>query len=103
MAEFGTALADIETLSEAISAAAEARAWDDVIALDEARYALLAALPASVLQSGDEAVKRVLEQALAVTRAVLADAREQQSREADSLRHVQRGHRGARAYLNAGG
>lgn len=97
------ALAEIEVLSQALAAAAEAGEWREVLNLDEARYRLLAELPASCFGGGDAEVERVLAQALTVTRTVLDAAREQQVREAGSLRELHRGHRGARAYLSSGG
>ncbi len=102
-AEPAAALDEIERLSAALASAAQAGAWTDVLSLEEARFALLAALPASCFDSADVRIKRVLEQALDVTRTVLDEAREQQSREAGSLRDLHRGHRGARAYLDNGG
>jgi hypothetical protein len=98
----GAALEEIERLSAALAAAARAGAWAEVLSLEEARFALLAALPANCFDSADDHVKRVLELALAVTRTVLDEAREQQSREAGSLRELHRGQRGARAYLSSG-
>jgi len=103
LADVCASLAEIEVLSEALAAAAAAQAWDEVLALDEARYALLAELPPNCFESGDAYVKAVLEQALAVTRAVLDEARDLQAKQAGTLRELHRGHRGARAYLNAGG
>ncbi len=103
MADPRASLAEIEALSGALAIAAAAQAWDEVLALDEARYTLLAELPPNCFESGDVYVKAVLEEALAVTRAVLDEARGLQAKEAGSLRELHRGHRGARAYLNAGG
>ncbi|MGE3774227.1 MAG: hypothetical protein AB7I32_14980 [Gammaproteobacteria bacterium] len=102
-ADSRAALAQIEALSKALAAAAQAGEWREVLSLDETRYRLLAELPANCFDSDDAYVKSVLEQALAVTRTVLDEARVQQTREAGSLRELHRGHRGARAYLSSGG
>ena len=100
--EVHAGLAEIDALNAALAAAAAAGEWHEVLVLDEARYTALAALPAVCFESGEPAVRRLLEQSLAVTRAVLDRAGDAQSREAGSLRELQRGHRGARAYLSTG-
>lgn len=86
------------------SAMAEAGAVDDWARVDEyevGRYALLAALPPSLLASGEPALKAVLEQALEVTNTLLARARAAQEQQAGSWRELQRAQRGAQAYLAA--
>ncbi|MCC7122234.1 MAG: flagellar protein FliT [Gammaproteobacteria bacterium] len=97
------ALTDIDTLSGALAAAAGAGEWSEVLRLDDARVQILASLPASCFDEADPEIQTVLEHALAVTRAVLDEARHQQASNADSLRDLHRGQRGARAYLNSGG
>lgn len=93
----------ISTLSAAMAEAGAAGEWERVEALEDTRYALLAALPSSQLASGDPAVKTVLEQALEVTNTLLAQARAAQGQQAGTLRDLHRGQRGAHAYLAAEG
>jgi|LNFM01.1.fsa_nt_gb hypothetical protein len=96
-------LNQIADLTCAMAQAGAAGDWERVEAFEEARYALLSALPPSRLASGDPAVKSVLEQALDVTNTLLTQARAAQGQQAGSLRELHRGQRGAQAYLAAEG
>jgi Flagellar protein FliT len=94
-------LALIEALGAAMLAAAEASDWDEVARLDDERHALLTSLDMQhFLEVGDEA-RRVLEQALEITQRLLKLSRDLRAEHITELTAVQRGQRGARAYLSS--
>jgi hypothetical protein len=97
------ALAQIPVLGEAMLLAAQNADWAEVQRLDDERYALLATLDLDTLMSGGEASRTVLEEALRVTETLLKLAREVRAEHLDELGAVQRGQRGARAYLSSEG
>lgn len=93
-------LALIEALGAAMLVAADAGDWDEVARLDDERHGLLSSLDMQhFLDSGDEA-RRVLEQALEITQRLLKLARDLRAEHVNELAAVQRGQRGARAYLS---
>ena len=97
------ALVQIPVLGEAMLLAAQNADWEEVQRLDDERYALLATLDLDTLMSGGEAARTVLEEALLITETLLKRAREVRAGHLDELGAVQRGQRGARAYLSSEG
>ena len=94
-------LARIEALGAAMLAAADAAEWDEVTRLDDERHARLTSLDMQdFLNVGDEA-RRVLEDALDITHRLLKLARDARAAHLDELTALQRGQRGARAYLSS--
>jgi hypothetical protein len=97
------ALAHIPVLGEAMLLAAQNADWEEVQRLDDERYALLATLDLDTLMKGGETARTVLEEALQITEILLKLAREARADHSDELGAVQRGQRGARAYLSSEG
>ena len=97
------ALAQIPVLGEAMLLAAQNADWEEVQRLDDERYALLATLDLDTLVKGGETARTVLEEALQITEILLKLAREVRADQSDELGAVQRGQRGARAYLSSEG
>ena len=91
----------IRTLGEQMLAAADVDDWSQVLSLDEARHALLAALPPAAFVRIESAARPVLEGALAVTEILLRRAREALAAHVGELTAMQRGQRGVAAYLDA--
>lgn len=97
------ALAQIPVLGAAMLVAAQNADWEEVQRLDDERYALLATLDLNALLNGGQAARTVLEEALQITENLLKLAREVRAEHLDELGAVQRGQRGARAYLSSEG
>ncbi len=88
----------IRSMTDAMLAAAEHGRWTEVQRIDDARSALLRAVPAAAFGTGDPAVRALLRDALAATRAIerrVAAARDELARE---LRVLNRRQNAAAAY-----
>ena len=95
------ALATITELGDSMLAAASNADWDEVLRLDTERQTLLATLVTEALAEVEVEARRVLEQALEITHQLLRIAREARASEAQALLDMQRGQRGAKAYLDS--
>ncbi|MSQ67328.1 MAG: hypothetical protein EXR83_03915 [Gammaproteobacteria bacterium] len=93
-------LVRIRTLGEQMLAAAAVDDWSQVLSLDDERHALLAALPPAAFARRESAARPVLEGALEVTEILLRRARDAQAAQVGELAAMQRGQRGAAAYLD---
>ena len=82
-------------------AAASAADWDEVLRLDTERQALLSTLVTEALAEVHQEARQTLEQALDVTHQLLRIAREARASQAQALLDMQRGQRGAKAYLDS--
>lgn len=91
-------LTSISALNRALEQAAAEGDWPRVSALDEERTRLLVALPVS----DEPALRAVVEDALGVTKALLAQAVDARESVGSELRGLHRGQRGASAYQRGG-
>ena len=95
------ALSTITSLGNAMLIAAESADWAEVLRLDTERQALLTTLVTETLADVRDDARRVFEEALEVTHRLLRIAREERASQARALLDVQRGQRGAKAYLES--
>ena len=95
------ALQTITSLGESMLAAAAAADWAEVLRLDTERQKLLSTLVTEALADVQQEARAALEGALEVTHQLLRIAREERANQAQALLGMQRGQRGAQAYLDS--
>jgi t-SNARE complex subunit (syntaxin) len=88
----------IDEMTAAMLVAAQKRRWKEVQRIDNARMKLLRTVPAELFRTHDEAVRRLLQEALSATQTIDKQAKDDRERHASELKHMNHRQSAAKAY-----